>query len=66
MAARAWRRALRVVPVAALAKRTEPLVAVSLADHGARPKHFSPFAPGVARSQRRASNRRKAAGNASA
>src|SRR6516164_7590253 len=39
-----------VEPVAAVAKRTEPLVAVSLADHGARTNHFSPFAPGVARS----------------
>ena len=37
-----------VEPVAAVPKRTEPLIAVGLADHGARTNHFSPFAPGVA------------------
>ena len=38
-----------VEPVAAVPKRTEPLVAVGLADNGAGTNHFSPFAPGVAR-----------------
>src|SRR5579875_526816 len=38
-----------VAPVAAIAKRAEPLEAVGLADDGARPHHLASLASGVAR-----------------
>src|SRR5215470_16822604 len=41
---------LAVAPVAAVAKRTEPLEAMSLADNRAGAYHLSPLAPGVPRS----------------
>jgi len=47
------------------AKRAEPLIAVSLADNRASTNDFPTLAPCVARGQRRASNRREAAGRSS-
>src|SRR5258708_3107362 len=40
---------LPVAPIPSIAKRTEPLETVGLADDGSRPYHLPALAPGVAR-----------------
>src|SRR6266516_255303 len=49
MAQRAWRSSTRVVPIASVAKRAEPLGTVGLTDDGAGTHDFPSLAPGVAR-----------------